>query len=292
MNLYAPTARFDTGHALDNDALRKLAPSIFATTKHESRSERFKPIPTIDVLDGLRKEGFYPVAAKQQVARSEDRKLFTKHLIRLRRFDNVRAYQVRDTVCEIILKNANDGSSAYDLMAGLFKIQCLNSLVAQIGTVDSVKVRHSGDVVSKVVEGTHSVLGTAKLALEAPVQWSQLQMDTDERKVFAEAAHMYRFGTAESDDAERREHPIAPSLLLEARRTEDTGRDLWTTFNVVQENTLRGGLHGETRDANNRRRRVTTRPINGIDQDVKLNRALWILAEGMAKLKKGGSALA
>jgi hypothetical protein len=30
---------------------------------------------------------------------------------------------------------------------------------------------------------------------------------------------------------------------------------------------------------------VTTREIKGIDQDVKLNRALWMLAERMAELK-------
>lgn len=30
--------------------------------------------------------------------------------------------------------------------------------------------------------------------------------------------------------------------------------------------------------------RATTRPINGIDQNVKVNRALWVLAEEMRKL--------
>jgi len=42
---------------------------------------------------------------------------------------------------------------------------------------------------------------------------------------------------------------------------------------------------GIARDANNRPRRVTTRAVNGIDQDVKLNKALWVLAERMAELK-------
>jgi hypothetical protein len=68
--------------------------------------------------------------------------------------------------------------------------------------------------------------------------------------------------------------PIAPAQLLAPRRREDTANDLWTTFNVVQENVIKGGLHGVGRDANNRRRRVTTRAVNGIDQDVKLNKAL------------------
>ena len=31
---------------------------------------------------------------------------------------------------------------------------------------------------------------------------------------------------------------------------------------------------------------MTTRPVKGIDQDVKLNRALWTLAEELAKAKR------
>jgi len=49
----------------------------------------------------------------------------------------------------------------------------------------------------------------------------------------------------------------------------------------VQENLVQGGL--STRTANGRRNR--TRAIQGIDQNVKVNRALWILAEEMKRLK-------
>jgi hypothetical protein len=56
-------------------------------------------------------------------------------------------------------------------------------------------------------------------------------------------------------------------------------------FNVIQENVIRGGLHAVGHDANLRRRRVTSRPVNGIDQDVRLNKALWVLAERMAQIK-------
>lgn len=281
MHLYGSTARFDTGRPLTEEELKASARSIFAVEKHASRSERFAPIPTIDVVRGLQKEGFFPVAAKQCTVREASRADFTKHLIRFRRFDNVEAYSVGDTVCEIILKNANDGTSAYDLMAGLFRIRCLNSLVAQIGTIDTVKVRHSGDAIGKVIEGTYRVLETSKLALAAPQDWSGVQLSDEERNVFATAAHGLRFDAAEDN----REHAIAPVQLLNTRRGGDQGSDLWTTFNVVQENSIRGGLRGVGYDANGRRRRVTTRAVNGIDQDVKLNRALWILAEGMAKLK-------
>jgi len=37
--------------------------------------------------------------------------------------------------------------------------------------------------------------------------------------------------------------PINPEQLLEARCAADQGNDLWLTFNRVQENVIRGGLH-------------------------------------------------
>ena len=88
MSIYTQTARFDTGRALTETEMRHIAPSIFAVTAHESRSERFKPIPTIEVLRGLMQEGFMPVGAKQSRSRTEDKADFTKHLIRLRRIDD------------------------------------------------------------------------------------------------------------------------------------------------------------------------------------------------------------
>lgn len=68
--------------------------------------------------------------------------------------------------------------------------------------------------------------------------------------------------------------------LLTVRRTEDRAPDLYTTFNRVQENVIRGGIAG--RNANGRRMR--TRAVTGIDSDNKFNRALWRLTEEMARL--------
>ncbi len=279
--LYAGTARFDgSARALTEDEMRKDAPSIFATCAHQSRSDRFRPIPTISVLRGLQREGFFPLACRQSTTRIVGKADFTKHMIRLRRLDDNTNYRVGDTVCEILLKNANDGTSAYDLMAGLFRIRCLNSLVAQTGTIDTVKVRHSGDVQGKVIEGTYHVLSEAQKALAAPADWSKITMKPETKMILAESARVLRFGDAEGNV----KTPITPEQLLQARRGEDRANDLWTTFNVVQENSIRGGLKGWGRDANNHPRRVTTRAINGIDQDVRLNKALFVLGARMAEL--------
>lgn len=281
MTLYTSTARFDTGRALTEDEMRRMAPSIFAVDKHESRSDRFRPIPTIEVLRGLMKEGFMPVGVRQSTTRDPGKAEFTKHLIRIRKMDQ--QLSVGDTVVEMLLKNANDGTSAYDLMAGLFRIRCLNSLVSQTSTIDTVKVRHSGDVGAKVIDGTYKVLNAAEAVMAAPQDWANMQLSRDEKMILAKAATVVRFGDAEGNVATQ----IEPLKLLQPRRHDDIAPDLWTTWNVVQENAIKGGVKGVNyNDGTGVRRRFSTRPVTGIDQDIKINKALWLLGEEMAKLKR------
>lgn len=285
-NLSFNRARGDNGmRALSEDELRDRAPSIFAVERHHSRSERFQPIPTIEVVRALIREGFQPVGARQSRARDEDRRDYTKHVVRFRQFDDMvrpnNARAIGDTHFEILLKNANDGTSAYDLLAGLFRLVCLNGMVVGTNT-DVVKVRHSGDVKSKVIEGTARVLQGAPLALAAPSVWSGIQLDTGERMALASAAHVLRFADTDGEV----NTPVKAEQLLTVRRTDDSKRDLWTTFNIVQENVMKGGLSALRVDpATRRSRRMTTRPVNGIDQDVKLNKALWVLADKLAEAK-------
>ena len=69
---------------LDDDEMRAVAPSIFATGKHGSRSDRYAYIPTIDVLQGLAREGFRAYSVAQGMSRIEGRAQYTKHMVRLR----------------------------------------------------------------------------------------------------------------------------------------------------------------------------------------------------------------
>ena len=75
--------------------------------------------------------------------------------------------------------------------------------------------------------------------------------------------------------------PVTARQILLPRRPDDGQGDLWTKFNVVQENLMRGGQRGRASSG----KRVTTRPVQSIDKNVQLNKALWILADEMARLK-------
>ena len=118
-------------------------------------------------------------------------------------------------------------------------------------------------------------------ALEAADTWAGVTLSHDEQMAIAEAAHTVRFGDSDGET----ETPIKPAQLLTERRQADTGNDLWRISNRIQENVIRGGLTAWGRDANNRPRRTTTREVRGIDADVKMNKALWLLSERMAQIK-------
>jgi hypothetical protein len=270
----AMTMHFYSPYPLDEDKLFRRAPSIFTKKAHSSRSDHFVPIPTIRAVQALRREGFHPYGASESRCRNADRKPFTKHMLKFRRDDPRGDYRVGDSLVEIILTNANDGTSRYHLDAGIFKIACLNGLVIKSVDFGSLHVRHTGDALEQVVQGTYEVLSHAKRALDAPRDWSRIILDAARRGGLAKAAHAARFG---DDDR------ITPEQLLIPRRQQDFGHDLWTVFNVLQENTVAGGLSTIHNHSHSRPLRAwTTRAIGGIDANMRLNRTLWQLAEQVA----------
>ena len=284
------------------EALRHAAPSAFATEAHESRSNRYTYIPTSEVIAGLMREGFQPFKATQSRSRIEGKTEFTKHMIRFRHPVSFNAIQrVGDSVPEVVLINSHDGTSAYKLSAGLYRLVCSNGLMVADSTVEMLSIMHKGNIVDQVIEGSFEIVKQSDKALGKADEWNQLALTAGEQGAFADAARELRFADAEGTITT----PITATDLLRPRRQDDANgpigwrgsrtevgpkQDLWHTLNVVQENVIKGGLHGvqRGRDEYTGRpilRNVTTREVKGIDQDVKLNRALWMLAERMAELK-------
>ena len=275
--------------AMSLEQIREVAPSALAVHPHESRSDRYLYIPTLDVIRGMQDAGFFPVSARESKARDLTKVGYTKHMVRFR---NVTERLTKgDTLAEVVLINSHDGSCAYILSAGLLRCVCDNQMCVPDGTVQGVHIRHSGNLIEEVVTGSRRIMGELPEVVETSQRWQTIDLTPQEQDVFAQSAHTLRFGDSQGNV----DTTIKPSQLLQARRSDDNGSDLWHTFNRIQENALKGGLRGDRlrnasgsvlRDENGRRvPRERTREIKGIDQDVRLNKALWQLAESMAKLK-------
>jgi Domain of unknown function (DUF932) len=265
------------------EEIAQRAPSALATRPYYAMSAKYTYVPTLRVIEAMIKDGFQPFSATQSRTRIAGKGDFTKHLIRFRHSD-VGPLAVGDVIPEVVLINSHDGTSAYKLIAGLYRLVCSNGMMVSDAEIDSINVAHKGNIIGEVIEGSHCLIADTQKSLGTVRGWTQLQLTDGEQHAFAESAHALRF--ADSDG--KVTTPITSAQLLEPRRREDVGSDLWRTFNRVQENVIAGGLSAIQRDAEGRHvRRVSTRRINGIDQDVKLNRALWQLAERMAELKSG-----
>lgn len=169
--------------ALSNDEIRAAAPSIFADAAHESRSARYTYIPTIDVLDGLRREGFAPFMACQTRVRSEGKREHTKHMLRLRHAEQITGKEAN----EIILLNSHDGTSSYQMLAGMFRFVCQNGLVC--GEISSdIRVRHNGNVVGEVIEGAFKVLDSFEQITQQREAMQGVTLNPGEQSAFAHAA--------------------------------------------------------------------------------------------------------
>jgi hypothetical protein len=279
---------------LSNDQLRRIAPSIFADRPYAEMSAKYEFIPTSAVVERLRAEGFQPFRAGESRARIEEKRGFTKHMIRFRDMrsgDRPTLTHLGQLFPELVLINSHDGESSYHLTAGIFRLVCMNGMVVADSTFEAIKVWHfkgmaavsrAGvrlDGVDGVIEASYRIAEQFPQILSRVEQFAQLPMSARQQEAFATSALELKYGSDEPA-------PLTPTQILTPRRREDSAPNLWNTFNRVQESLLKGGTSYVNRGTMRRQR---TRAVKGIAEDVRLNRGLWTLAEAMQSLIKGGA---
>lgn len=253
--------------ALALPTLHDRTPAAFASSAAATTSSTYAFLPTQRVLDALGQAGFVPVGAAQGRSRPERREV-ARHVIRLRR--RYETVQLTDSIPEIVFINGHDGRTAAQFRLGLFRPICTNGLIVSIGELPVWRFPHRSDVLDGVIA---SVLAQSALFTqvgEYVERMERTRLEDAQRLAFAAQALALRFPKG-------RLGAMHPSQLLEVRRHEDAGRDLWRTYNVIQENVLKGGLIH--RSPTNRLTR--TRSITAIRQDVRLNTALWDIATAL-----------
>ena len=263
-----------TVYPMTNDQLKVKAPAIFADKAHERVSEKYKFIPTIQVVDVLRNQGWFPVQAFESGVRDISRKGFQKHSVRFARDDG--KLLVGDSRPEILLTNAHDGFPTYNLHAALFRLICSNGMIVADTTFEKVSIRHQGFKDEDVIDASYRIIEDVPKIAESVDRFRSIELSQDEQIIFANAALELKW-------ADTKEQPIVAEQLLNARHYQDNGKnDLWHTMNNIQENLIRGGLRGRNPQT---RRRQKTRAVKSINEDIRLNKALWTLTEKMVELK-------
>jgi hypothetical protein len=262
-------------NTLSREQLYRQAPAIFAQSPDLAVSDRYGFVPTIEVVDALQAEGWYPVRAQQTRVRDPERRDTTRHMVRFRQ-DPDRQITVGDSITELVLTNSHDRTAAYQLDLGLFRLICSNGMVTPVGEMGGIRVRHGKQVVDQILDGSIALIDEVPNLAGTVEQFQSMRLSPEESRLFAQSALTLRYG-----EGWREVSPIQPDALLQARRSEDRDQNLWRVFNRAQENLLKGGLSGRSRNG----RHTSTRAIRSVTEDVRLNRALWQLTEHFAHLK-------
>jgi len=259
---------------LSNEDLNRIAPSIFAEHAASHLTERYAFFPTSRVVDAMRGAGWNPVAAQEMRARKEERRGFQTHVVRFQKA--IHTLAVGDSVFELILKNAHDGGCSWQMHAGLYRATCANGMVVSEGVSQQANIRHSGREIDEIISNSFSIAERLPLMAEHVGKFSSRLLTDTEARTFAAGALALRY--------EANEAPIKAEALLTARRAGDVGNDLWRTFNRVQENLMRGKQRGYKITAASRGflRKVSTRPVTAINEDLRINKELWSLAESFS----------
>ena len=277
---------------LERQDFERFCPSFYATAPKHDVSDRYAFLNTRDIAVQLYQDNWYPVYAQEQLYVKNENRGLTKHVVRWANPD----FSLNGDRIELVGTNSHNRASAFTFSAGIFRLVCTNGMVVKSADFGEFKVRHTGNIAEQVHSAVKGISENAGKIASRVGDFKTIDMSPDEQGIFAAAAHHYIYADNEGnvDNA-----PIKYEQFLRPRRLVDRNDtkgaygayalpkpDLWTTFNVVQENVTKGGLRGFNRA---KYRRVTTRPIKSIDKDLKLNKALWQLAEKFAELKNEGS---
>lgn len=250
------------------EMLTQLAPAALGNQPDNRVSNKYSMVPTNKIVDLLEGEGWNLVEARQVKSRTWNPHTAKHHLSfshdRLSRED----LAVNDSVPRLELINAHNGLGTYKLMAGIFRLVCSNGLVVSERDFGQVKLRHIGFSEDEVIKASEAVIHNVSRLSEVVDSWQEIILCDEEKRAFAEKAATLRW----KDDNTAND---MVESILRPRRLEDKGNDVWTVYNVIQENIIKGGFI----NSNTGRR---ARAVNHIDKTISYNQELWDLAHDFA----------
>jgi hypothetical protein len=245
-------------------ALLELPKSALAEHAGSGTSEKYLFIPTTQVVSALNDLGWSPVWGKEVKTRAPQRVGFQKHIIRFRKTDPANEIRIGDSLAELVMVNSHDRTSAYQFRAGIYRLVCENGLIVSTAEFGAIKARHAGSLES-ILDASMQITNKMPEVAEMVAEMGKKELDAKVQLQMAARAGEIRWGQDQKI--------VAPEMLLETRRDEDKPNDLWTVFNRIQENVLRGGMEG-------RGRRVTA--IRGMQRNLGINERLWEMAREVA----------
>jgi hypothetical protein len=232
-------------------------------------SEKYMFIDSHQVVQDMQDLGFGVAGVRRPNFRSKSGE-FGVHELDFRRAEHLGSPLKVELIPRVVFTNSYDGSRRAELRTGMFRVVCSNGLVVGT-TITQAKFLHLGDYASELLKNIQESAKQFSAVFDRIEKFRTIELSRPDYIELAERAISTRYpGQAGA---------IKPEVALLPRRLEDTRKDLFTTWNVLQENLIRGGIPATRADGKLR----ITPALARIIESNRVNAELWDLMEEFAE---------
>ena len=265
---------------MDKSALREVCPLAFAKeATNPDVSGKYLFVNTETIIDDLDKLGWKPVQAAQRKSRGQST-IFSKHMIAFQNPDlKIKGKDGDDSFPRIIMTNSHDGMQAFKFSVGIFRLVCSNGLVVADEQFNEFKIKHKGYTFDELRGVVNEAVADLPNKVEVLNQMKQRVLTQEEKNKLALDAMLIRAGIEPGSEKAKKFNYDDETIIdiLDPKRDEDKGDDLWRVFNVVQEKITQGDFHAALTGAKVRK----VRKIKSFEKDLKVNKELFKLATAL-----------
>ena len=236
----------------------------------EAVTDKYMFLDTRKVVDDMRDLGYEPTGFRRAKGRT------VNAAYGLHEVEFMQPSQMGLTKHEaprVLFMNSYDGSRKARFAAGLIRFACLNGMI--LGDMfANLTFLHLGDYEEELMAQMKHIAQDTPRVFDKIDAYRDLKLNDEIYLEMAAEALAIRYPNEEEGLI------IDPVALIMPRRREDYAPDLYTTFNVLQENIIRGGVPG----TNNKGQVRLSQPVKHIERSNSLNRELWNLMDRTAEL--------
>ena len=231
-----------------------------ADQAHPKMSARYRTVQTNLIAKKFKDMGFVVDSITQRKTRKPGGAGFGKHMVKLSHPELLRSTEHNDLKLQLIITNSFDGSSTFKMQLGFYRFVCGNGMV--VGeTLEAYKHKHTGLILEELDESIERIVAQTNKLSDLITKMKETRLNSAQVIAFETEALKLRSKNLKQID-------------FTVRREEDYSEDLYTVYNRVQEDLIRGGV-GSTSEKGRVR---VLREIKGIDKLREINEQLFDLA--------------
>lgn len=231
-----------------------------ADQAHPKMSQRYKTVQTNLIAQKFKDLGFVVDSVHHRRSRVANRAGYGRHMVKLSHPELLKTTDHNDVKMQLIVTNSFDGSSAFKIQLGFFRFVCANGMI--VGeTLESYKHKHTGMILEELDDSINRIVAQVKNLSGLLSKMKEKKLSTVQIISFEREAMKLR-----SDKIQ--------GVEWTARREEDKPLDLFTVYNRIQEDLVRGGTAATSASGRVR----VLREIKGVDKLRELNEKLFDLA--------------